>query len=546
MDQMRTIKRALISVSDKQGIAALAQTLIAHDIELISTGGTAKLLNDAGISVIDIEDYTQFPEMMDGRVKTLHPKIYGGLLARRDLAHHLEAMVQHDFKDIDLVIVNLYPFEETVAAGGDFDQSVEQIDIGGPTMVRAAAKNHQFVNIITDPSQYAELSKMLDQDQGRTSLIQRRKWAAAAFALSARYEQAIASWFLQQQDQAQNTSQNTSQDINPRLTLAYALKNALRYGENPHQQAALYQEIQPAAKSNNSEFGITNATLIQGKQPSYNNYADGDAAFELVREFDQAAVAIIKHANPCGVAISDAPDHAPAIAWEHALAADPVSAFGGVVAVNREIDAALAAEMIKLFLEVIIAPSISQAAIEIFKGKPNLRVMVTGFIGASNPQDKHYKSLSGGGLLVQAVDDGNISKDQLKLVTDRAPNDADLNHLLMAWRVCKHVKSNAIVLVGGTGNAIHTIGIGAGQMSRVEAAGIAISKAESMLGTNIKGLVAASDAFFPFADSIELLAKAGIKSVIQPGGAMRDSEVIAAANHHNIAMAFTNMRHFKH
>ena len=519
------IRRALLSVSDKTGLLDLARTLAANDIDILSTGGTASTLRGAGIDVIDVASVTGFPEIMGGRVKTLHPKIHGGLLARRDLDDHVAAMQREDIEGIDLLVVNLYPFEATLAQTDDRDTLVEKIDIGGPAMLRAAAKNHDFLTVLCDPADYGEFTESL-ANSGGTSRELRRRLAAKTFARTAAYDSAISGWM----------AKSLGHSLPEMTTLAGVKTAALRYGENPHQIAALYKTGTPRP-------GVTSARQIQGKPLSYNNINDTDAAFELVAEFSDPAIAIIKHANPCGVAIGTD----LLAAWETALAADPVSAFGGIVAMNRPLDAATASAVASLFTEVVIAPDASDDAITIMAAKPNLRLLLTGAMPDSADDYVKYKSVAGG-FLAQSRDAGMITKADLKIVTKIAPSDAQLDDLLFAWKVTKHVKSNAIVFAKDHSTA----GIGAGQMSRVDAARIAVQKAADTAAHNgwdtprTSGAVAASDAFFPFADGLEALITAGASAVIQPGGSMRDAEVIAAADAAGIAMVFTGMRHFNH
>ena len=524
MTDIVAIRRALISVSDKSGLVEFARTLAATGVEILSTGGSAKTLRDAGLAVIDVSDHTGFPEILDGRVKTLTPQIHGGILARRDLPEHLAQMRAHDIAPIDLVVSNLYPFEATLARGGSFEDCIENIDIGGPALTRAAAKNHAFVAIVTEPAQYAELLAELTE-KGGTTLTLRRRLAAAAYARTAAYDAAISNWFA-----AQNG------DIYPAsLTVSATLRQTLRYGENPHQTAAFYV--------NGSRPGIATARQIQGKELSYNNLNDTDAAFEAVAEFDAPTVVIVKHANPCGVATAAS----IAEAWDAALRCDPESAFGGIVALNRRLDAATATKIATILTEVIIAPDADPEALAVLARKKNLRVLLTG--GVPDPAEPGVilKSVAGG-LLVQQRDNGRIGLGDLTTVTKRAPTPRELADLLFAFRVCKHVKSNAIIYAKDGA----TTGIGAGQMSRVNSARIAAWKAEDAaakagLAQSLAiGSVAASDAFFPFADGLEAAISAGATAVIQPGGSMRDNEVIAAADAAGIAMVLTGMRHFRH
>ncbi|WP_372017361.1 bifunctional phosphoribosylaminoimidazolecarboxamide formyltransferase/IMP cyclohydrolase [Tistrella mobilis] len=520
------ISRALISVSDKTGLVDFARFLVESGVEIVSTGGSAKLLREAGLPVLDVADMTGFPEMLDGRVKTLHPKVHGGILGRRDLESHREAMAAHGIGNIDLVVVNLYPFEATVASGAGWDDVIENIDIGGPALIRAAAKNHDSVTVVVDAADYAAVTAEMQANGGATTPELRRALAGRAYRRTAAYDTAIGSWFA---GQAEDT-------LPERLTVGGARGQVLRYGENPHQQAAFYVtgEARP---------GVTSAAQLQGKELSYNNLNDTDAAYELVAEFDRPAVAIIKHANPCGVA--EGADLRSA--YEAALACDPVSAFGGIVAVNRPLDEAVAIEIAKIFTEVIIAPEVTEAARKVFAAKKNLRVLEAGALPDPAAPGLAVRSIAGG-LLVQTRDSGRIARADLKVVTKRAPTEQELDDLLMAFRVCKHVKSNAIVYVKNGA----TVGIGAGQMSRVDSARIAARKSEDAAqalgrtGRLTEGSVVASDAFFPFADGLLAAAAAGATAVIQPGGSVRDEEVIKAADEHGLAMVFTGMRHFRH
>jgi phosphoribosylaminoimidazolecarboxamide formyltransferase/IMP cyclohydrolase len=529
-DQPVRVSRALISVSDKTGVVDLARALAAHGVEILSTGGTAAALRGAGITVKDVAEHTGFPEMMDGRVKTLHPKVHGGLLALRDDAGHAAAMRDHDIAPIDVVVVNLYPFEATVAGGARRDEIIENIDIGGPSMVRSAAKNHAFVAILTDPADYAAFIEELAANGGASLLATRRRLAAKAFAATAAYDSAIASWFAFADQQ---------QFFPPELTLAMTGGNELRYGENPHQRAAFYVPRMQRTP------GIGQARQVQGKALSYNNLNDADGALELIAEFcgDRPTVAIIKHANPCGVAVADD----LAAAYAAALACDPVSAFGGIIAVNRKLDAAAAAAITSIFTEVVVAPDADAAALEIFAAKKNLRLLLTGELPDPARSGIGLKSIAGG-FLLQSRDNGIVGADDLRIVTDRQPTAAELADMLFAWRVAKHVKSNAIVYAKDGATA----GIGAGQMSRLDAARIAAWKAKDAAAAagwavpRTVGSAVASDAFFPFADGLVAAAEAGATAVIQPGGSIRDDEVIAAANERGLVMAFTGMRHFRH
>ncbi len=523
------LRRALLSVSDKTGLVDLARALAARGVELLSTGGTAKALRAAGLDVTDVSEITRFPEMMDGRVKTLHPMVHGGLLARRDNADHVAAMAAHGIAPIDLLVVNLYPFEATVAAGADYETCIENIDIGGPAMIRAAAKNHRFVTTIVDVEDYDKLLGDMDQHDGATCTKFRARRAQIAFARTAAYDAAVSSWM----------GDAIGVAAPRRRAIAATLAQTLRYGENPHQSAAFY-------KNGDSRPGVASAKQWQGKELSYNNINDTDAAFELVAEFDPAkgpAVAVIKHSNPCGVARADS----FVDAYRAAFRCDQTSAFGGIVALNGPLDAATAAEIVKVFTEVVIAPFADDDAMSIFAKKKNLRLLTTGGLPDVRAAARVWRQVSGG-YLVQDRDNGHIGPDDLKVVSQRAPSDAELADLLFAWKVAKHVKSNAIIYVKDQA----TVGIGAGQMSRVDSARIAARKSRDMaeaLGlsqTPAKGSVVASDAFFPFADGLLLAAEAGASAVIQPGGSMRDDEVIAAADAAGLAMVFTGMRHFRH
>jgi phosphoribosylaminoimidazolecarboxamide formyltransferase/IMP cyclohydrolase len=521
------VKRALLSVSDKTGLIELAKALAAIGAEILSTGGSAKTIRDAGITVTEVADHTGFPEMMDGRVKTLHPKIHGGLLALRDNDNHKESMEEHAIGPIDLVAINLYPFEATVASGADFSTCIENIDIGGPAMVRSAAKNHRFVTIITDPNDYSAIIDDL-KNNGGTSFNTRKELAAKAYSRTGSYDAAISAWFAAQ----------TGNDYPDRTAFSGNKVQDCRYGENPHQSAAFYKNAE-------NRPGIATATQHQGKELSYNNLNDTDAAFELVSEFreETPTVAIIKHANPCGVATGTSLKDA----YEKALKCDPVSAFGGIVALNQTLDAATAEEIVKVFTEVIIAPEVHDDAKAIIAAKKNLRLLTTGGLADPAQSAKMIKSVAGG-YLVQNRDTGNVTLDDLKVVTKRKPTDAELADMLFAFKVGKHVKSNAIVYVRDG----MTVGIGAGQMNRRDSSRIAAiraGEAAEMAGENdslAKGSVVASDAFFPFADGLLAAAEAGATAVIQPGGSMRDQEVIDAADDAGLAMVFTGMRHFKH
>jgi len=529
MDQVK-IRRALLSVSDKSGLADLGAALARHGVELVSTGGTAKALREAGLEVRDISDLTGFPEMMDGRVKTLHPKVHGGLLGVRDDPEHEKAMREHGIPAIDLVVVNLYPFAQTVARGAERDEIVENIDIGGPSMVRSAAKNHAFVAIVTDPADYPALIEALDSNDGMTSYDFRKLLASKAFSATAAYDSMIASWFA---------FADQGETLPDRLPVVMQRAESLRYGENPHQSAALYVPAAPQAR------GIAQAEQMQGKELSYNNYNDADAALELAAEFrdgDPACV-IVKHANPCGVAVAGTLLEA----YQAALACDPVSAFGGIVAVNRPLSRADAEAITGIFTEVVIAPDADAEARQAFAAKKNLRLLLTGELPDPARPGLTLKSIAGG-YLVQSRDNGRVGRADLKIVTKRAPTEQELADCLFAWTVAKHVKSNAIVYAKNGATA----GIGAGQMNRVESARIAAWKAKDAAvragwaEPMTVGSAVASDAFFPFADGLLTAVEAGATAVIQPGGSIRDEEVIAAADEAGLAMVFTGMRHFRH
>jgi len=516
------IRRALLSVSDKTGLLELAQALIALNVHLLSTGGTAKALREAGIAVQDVSDVTGFPEIMDGRVKTLHPKIHGGLLARSGTDDAV--MKEHDITAIDLLIVNLYPFAATIAkADCSYDDAIENIDIGGPAMLRAAAKNHARVSVVVNPNDYASLIASLQA--GGTDIAMRRAFAAKTYAHTSSYDGQITQWLS-----ARAADPQTPETWPHTLHLSFDLASGLRYGENPHQRGALYLE------KNAGRGIVATAKFLQGKELSFNNLADADAALECVKVFKQPACVIVKHANPCGVAVS----HDLFTAYDRAYAVDPTSAFGGIIAFNRELDAKTAAEILqRQFVEVVIAPSIAADALPLFAKKANVRVLACGELkpGASAME---YKRIAGG-LLVQDSDTDSLTASDLKIVSARSPSASEMLDLLFAWKVAMFVKSNAIVYA----KDLQTVGIGAGQMSRVVSAKIASFKAEEA-GLIVPGSVMASDAFFPFRDGIDAAAKAGIRAVIQPGGSMRDNEVIAAANENDIAMVFTGRRHFKH
>src|SRR5258706_12002889 len=515
------IQRAIISVSDKTGVVEFAKALLTQGVEILSTGGTAQLLKLNGVVVTEVADHTGFPEMMEGRVKTLHPKVHGGILARRDKPEHMRSMQEHGIVPIDMVVVNLYPFAQTVARPGvAMQDAIENIDIGGPAMVRAAAKNHEFVAVITDPADYAPIAAKLKADKGRLGFDERFRLAAKAFSHTAEYDAMISNWL---------TARDSNGQVKPfpgRFNLQVRLAQALRYGENPHQSAAFYVERAPPAGT------LANFEQLQGKELSYNNIADADAAWECCRTFDVPACVIVKHANPCGVAIAES----PLAAYRNAFLTDPTSAFGGIIAFNRAVDAATAEAVAKQFVEVVIAPAYAPEALAVFKGKQNVRLLAIELARAPNRLDMKRV---GGGLLVQTTDDYDVS--ELRIVTRRDPTKAEMNDLVFAFRVAKFVKSNAIVFAKGG----MTLGVGAGQMSRVDSTRIAAIKAKNA-GLALRGSVAASDAFFPFRDGLDVVARAGARAVIQPGGSVRDKEVIAAADEHGIAMVFTGMRHFRH
>ncbi|MFT8376636.1 MAG: bifunctional phosphoribosylaminoimidazolecarboxamide formyltransferase/IMP cyclohydrolase [Gluconobacter cerinus] len=518
------LRRALRSVSDKTGLIELGRALAAHGAELLSTGGSASALREAGLTVKDVSEHTGFPEILDGRVKTLVPQVHGGILARRDLPAHLSQMEEHGIVPIDLVCVNLYPFAATVASGAGDEDCIENIDIGGPAMIRAAAKNFDHVTILTSPHQYGDFVQSLDA--GGTYLSERRDYAGAAYAHTASYDGMISRWF----------AERAGELLPPVLTLSGSRDELLRYGENPHQKAAFYRD-------GSTRAGIATARQVQGKALSYNNLNDTDAAFEAVAEFDAPTVVIVKHANPCGVASAETLEQA----WIAALRCDPVSAFGGIVAVNRTLDAETAQRISAIFTEVIVAPDADAQAIEILSRKKNLRLLLTGGMPDPEAEGLAFRSVAGG-FLAQSRDAGRVLESDLKVVTKRAPTEKEMKDLLFAFRVAKHVKSNAVIYVRN--NA--TVGIGAGQMSRVDSARIAARKSEDAANVAgetaplTKGSVAASDAFFPFADGLESVVAAGAVAVIQPGGSIRDQEVIDAADAAGIAMVFTGMRHFRH
>ncbi|GLQ28677.1 bifunctional phosphoribosylaminoimidazolecarboxamide formyltransferase/IMP cyclohydrolase [Sulfitobacter pacificus] len=528
MTDLYPVKRALLSVSDKTGLVDLGKALAAHGVELLSTGGTAKALREAGLDVKDVAEVTGFPEMMDGRVKTLHPVVHGGLLALRDNDEHVAAMDAHYIGGIDLVVVNLYPFEETVAKGAEYAEVIENIDIGGPAMIRSAAKNHGFVNVIVDTEDYAAVIAELEANKGATTYALRQRLAQTAYARTAAYDTAVSTWMAAQVGETPR-----------RRTFGGTLAQTLRYGENPHQQAAFYTD-------GSNRPGVATAKQHQGKELSYNNINDTDAAFELVSEFDPAqgpACAIIKHANPCGVGTGETMIEA----YTRAFDCDRTSAFGGIIALNQTLDGATAEAISGIFTEVVIAPDADADALAIFAKKKNLRLLTTNGLATPDTAQLTARQVSGG-WLVQDKDVGRITRDDLKVVTKRAPSEQELSDLLFAWTVAKHVKSNAIIYVKDGA----TVGVGAGQMSRVDSTRIAARKAQDMAEAMglpaplTQGSVVASDAFFPFADGLITAAEAGATALIQPGGSMRDDEVIAAADEAGLAMVFTNMRHFRH
>ncbi|MEI8394335.1 MAG: bifunctional phosphoribosylaminoimidazolecarboxamide formyltransferase/IMP cyclohydrolase [Rhodospirillaceae bacterium] len=520
------VTRALISVSDKTGLVELGRVLAARGVEILSTGGSAQRLRENSVPVTEVAEFTGHAEILDGRVKTLHPRLHGGILGRRDLPSHREQMAAHAIPPIDLVVVNLYPFEATVARGADFEECVENIDIGGPALIRAAAKNHDFVAVITDSADYEALAAELAANDGCTTPALRRKLAGLAYSRTAAYDSAISRWFAGQAGEV----------FPPVMTFGGKLAQSLRYGENPHQQAALYL-------GGPTRPGVGTAVQVQGKELSFNNLNDTDAAYELVAEFDRPAVAIIKHANPCGVAEADSQIEA----YKAALLCDSVSAFGGIIALNRPLDAATAAEIAKLFVEVIIAPDADEVAKQIIGTKKNLRLLLTRTLPDPDAPGLAVRSLAGG-FLVQTRDTARIGLADLKVVSKRQPTERELADMLIAFRVAKHTKSNAIIYVKNGA----TVGVGAGQMSRVDSARIAAikaadaAKAAGLSEPLTRGSVVASEAFFPFADGLIAAAEAGATAVIQPGGSVRDQEVIAAADERNLAMVFTGIRHFRH
>ena len=529
MTDLHPVRRALLSVSDKTGLIELGKALAARGVELLSTGGSAKSLRDAGLTVRDVSEVTEFPEMMDGRVKTLHPRVHGGLLALRDNDAHVAAMDEHGIGGIDLLVVNLYPFEAALARGADYAEMIENIDIGGPAMIRAAAKNHGFVTTVVDVQDYEALLAELEANDGATSYAFRQRFAQIAYARTSAYDSAVSNWM----------AGAIAEEAPRRRAFAGEIKQTLRYGENSHQKAAFYTD-------GSNRPGVATAVQLQGKELSYNNINDTDAAYELVAEFDPAngpACAIIKHANPCGVAVGGSLVEA----YQKAFDCDRTSAFGGIVALNMPLDAETAEKIVEIFTEVVIAPGASDEAKSIFAKKKNLRLLLTDGLPDTRAPIVAYKQVAGG-MLVQDKDVGYVGMDDLKVVTKVAPTDEQMADLLFAWKVAKHVKSNAIVYVKGGA----TVGVGAGQMSRLDSANVAADKSKRMadaLGLEeapTKGCAVASDAFFPFADGLLEAAAAGGTCVIQPGGSMRDDEVIAAADEKGIAMVFTGMRHFRH
>jgi phosphoribosylaminoimidazolecarboxamide formyltransferase / IMP cyclohydrolase len=543
--RLRQIRRALVSVSDKTGIVEFARELKTFGVEIISTGGTAKTLRNAGIDVVEVSDVTGFPEMMDGRVKTLHPKIHGGLLGVRDNAEHVAAMREHSIEPIDMVVINLYPFEQTIMTGDPtLAEAIEQIDIGGPAMIRSAAKNFRDVAVLASTEHYSPIIEEMKRNDGALDEGTRHKLARHAFNLTAMYDMRISAYLtrplLEIGDGARRSLGNMGgggggahfnrvfsgrrmKSLEERGMMLLQKKDDLRYGENPHQQAALYDA--------GWDGGVAKAKVLSGKEMSFNNYVDADAAWQLICDFEETACAIIKHTNPAGVALATTGEEA----YRRALACDPVSAFGGIVAFNRSVDEAAARAVIEIFTEVIIAPDYGEAAIEVLRSKKNLRVLRAG--EAKTAAGLEYKQISGG-MLVQTRDTHHLAREELKIVTKRAPSESEFENLLFAWTVCKHTKSNAIVYA----NDQRTVGVGAGQMSRVDSVKIAAMRAQ----LPVTGAVMASDAFFPFRDGIDEAAKHGIAAVIQPGGSVRDEDVIAAADEHEMAMVFTGVRHFKH
>jgi len=525
------IKQALISVSDKSGVVEFARSLSSLGVALLSTGGTAKLLAEAGLPVTEVADYTGFPEMLDGRVKTLHPKVHGGILARRDLPEHMAALAKHEIPTIDLLVVNLYPFRETVAKDDvSLEDAIENIDIGGPTMLRSAAKNHRDVTVIVDPADYAVVLDEMRANANTVAYPTNFRLATKVFAHTAQYDGAITNYLTSLGESLLHKERNAYPAT---LNIAFDKVQDLRYGENPHQTGAFYRDI-------NAPVGALSAyRQLQGKELSYNNIADADAAWECVKSFDVPACVIVKHANPCGVAVAETAVHA----YTKALSTDPTSAFGGIIAFNREVDEAAAEAVTKQFVEVLLAPSFTDAALALLAAKQNVRVLaITLPAGdASSTSNALDFKRVGGGLLVQSADSRNVGPDELRVVTRRQPTQKEMDDLLFAWRVAKFVKSNAIVFCANG----QTLGVGAGQMSRIDSARIASIKAENA-GLTLAGSAVASDAFFPFRDGLDVVVKAGATCVIHPGGSMRDNEVIAAADEQDIAMVLTGVRHFRH
>ncbi len=555
MSELRPIKRALISLSDKTGAVEFATALAGFGVQIISTGGTAKLFREAGIDVTEVADVTGFPEMMDGRVKTLHPKIHGAFLALRDNEKHVASMQEHGIEPIDLVVINLYPFEETVAQDGiSIEYAVENIDIGGPAMIRSASKNWRDVAVVTDPRLYDGIIEEMNANDGSLSLETRQRMAALAFTRTASYDLAISSYLARQlsnddldflepfnplgdlifiqaeeeDDDGLDEAPSTANELSEFKLIEIAKMTDLRYGENPHQKAALYNI--------DGTEGIANAEQLHGKEMSFNNYIDADAAWNLVQDFDYLAVVIIKHTNPSGVGTGGS----NAEAYRRALSTDPISAFGGIVAFNRPVDAAAAALVTETFTEVVIAPEFDADSLEVFKAKKNLRVLRLASDRGAASGGLEYKQISGG-MLVQESDVHQLTASDINIVSEKEPSEEQLKAMFLAWQVCKHVKSNAIVLA----NAVQTIGVGAGQMNRVDSVRIAAMRAERF-ELPINGCSLASDAFFPFRDNVDEAAKMGVAAIIQPGGSVKDDESIAAANEHGIVMAFTGIRHFKH
>ena len=544
---MVPIRRALVSVSDKRGLPELGRALARHGIEVLSTGGTAKLLRDAGVQVVEVAQHTGAPEILDGRVKTLHPRIHGGLLGRATDEHRAE-MARHQIPPIDLVVVNLYPFVETVARRAPFEEAIENIDIGGPSMIRSGAKNHERVTVVVDPDDYGPLIAELDANAGTVSASTRFRLARKAFAATAAYDAAIANYLHALSVEGEAPELPAEPPFPSVLTLQWVEGQALRYGENPHQRAAFYKDARPPAGPS-----VARAEVLQGKELSYNNIVDLDAALALVREFARPAAAIIKHTNPCGAAEAES---GALEAYRLARACDPLSAFGGVVAMNRAVDGPIAEALAETFLECVIAPGFSNDARAVLEKKKNLRLLAWGGSAATAPgQSMALRSVQGG-LLVQSRDDRMVSAAEADVISKRRPTEAELCALDFTWRVAKHVKSNAIVLGRAEGAGYVTVGVGAGQMSRVDSVRLAVDKAQSAtltgpsappsFGGGPRGTVLASDAFFPFRDGVDAAAKAGVTAIIQPGGSVRDDEVIAAADEHGMAMVFTRMRHFRH